>query len=608
MLTEQPRDEKSLDVAPQPIEIVLSEDGIAPVSLFLPPYKDMAEVSVLTDKNFSVKEWALSLEAPLRESMVLERVRLERKISQFGTSQTFWHRLANAAALAGEFETEATYLAAAANIRKDDFVCNRIGENLIARHLVVNAKQHFANLDLSRNLHANLRLASFHMQRREFDEAAVCIKNGLQIDPIDFGARLLDGALKYVTGRFEEAIFSYKIAAQERQNSVALHTNMAWAYVRLGRIRKAFQHLRKAVAIDPLNSNAITLLSDLSFETGASEDAIPSLRYFVRFEQKSAAAWARLARALLEIGEHNEAIAALKRQGSVEDSCEVWNNLGAAYHRRGDESQALKSFSHAMTLSDNLRSEEYLIAARNVANAMIKNVSEELVLRFVDSVVAPSNQQLFAVSKNASGIFTAKMTALVKLQRNAEAVRFGEELLASTDLHEQTKAWIASVLMSLYAINFSDSVRSMQLAREYSAKLQQLGEYDDWSSSQLNNNIAFVYAEYGDLEDAARHLQNISHLIHKEPYPTATLGLLHLKRGHLERANELYSDALRLCLNPRDKARIRQKWNLEMGKALLPSEARKAARFFIKAKDEKDGEPALGVQASKLLRPMHLLS
>ena len=200
------------------------------------------------------------------------------------------------------------------------------------------------------------------------------------------------------------------------------------------------------------------------------------------------------------------------------------------------------------------------------------------------------------------------MTALVKLQRNTDAIRFGEELLANADLHAQTKAWIASVLMSLYAINFSDNDRSIELAREYSVKLVQLGADEDWSSAQLHNNIAFVSAEFGDLEEAARHLQIISHLIHKEPYPTATLGLLHLKKGHLDRANELYSDALRLCLNASDKARIRQKWNLELGKFLLLSDARKASRYFVKARDEKDGEPGLGVQATKLLRPVNLLS
>lgn len=608
MLTEHLKDEKSLEVAPQRIEIVLSEDGIAPVSLFLPPYKDMAEISTLTAQNFSVKEWVPNLEAPMRDFLVRERTRLAKKMEEFGSSRTYWHRLANVAALAGEFQGEADYLAEVANLQADEFVCNRIGENLIARHLGERAEHYFAGLDLSRNLHANLRLASFHILRGELNEAAARLKVGLQIDPIDFGARLLDGALKCVMGRFAEAIASYKIAGQARQNSVALHTNMAVAYVPMGRIRKALQHLRKAVAIDPLNSNAVTLLADLTFKLGNSEEAIPSLRYFVRFEQKNAAVWARLARALLEIGEHNEAIAALKRQGSVEDSTEVWNNLGVAYHLRGDETQALKSFNHAVSVADDINAEGYLLAARNLANAMVKERTGELVLRFVDGVVVPENQELFASNKSASGIFAAKMTALVKLRRNVEAVRYGEELLGGAELHPQTKAWIASVLMSLYAINFSDRDRSMQLANEYSAKLAQLSNDQDWSSTQLHNNIAFVYAEFGDLEDAARHLQNISHLIHKEPYPTATLGLVHLKRGHLERANELYSDALRLCLNANDKARIRQKWNLEMGKALLSSDVRRASRFFIKAKDEKDGEPALGTQAIELLRPINLLS
>jgi len=59
-----------------------------------------------------------------------------------------------------------------------------------------------------------------------------------------------------------------------------------------------------AVAIDPLSVNAVIFLADLSNALGRSEEAIPSLRYFVRYEQKNATVWARLSRALLEIGEY----------------------------------------------------------------------------------------------------------------------------------------------------------------------------------------------------------------------------------------------------------------------------------------------------------------
>lgn len=606
MLTAPPVLRKPLAVAPQPIEIVLSEDGVAPVSVFMPPYRDMAAMSALTRQNFSVKELSLDLEAPLRESMNTELVRLERKKGEFRESPTFWHRLANLAALAGEFDAEASYLSEAAEIRSDDFVSNRIGENLIARHLDARAHQYFAGLNLSQNLHANLRLASFHAQSGEFSVAEEYVCTALRLDPINFGARLLDGALKYVVGRFEEAIVSYKIAAQERQNSVALHTNMAIAYAQLGRVKKSLQHLRKAVAIDPLNSNAVTLLSDLTFESGISEEAIPSLRYFLRFEQKNAAAWARLARALLEIGEQNEAIAALTRQGSVEDSCEVWNNLGVAYHRRGDATNALESFNHAMLVADDVVSEPYLLAASNLAGALMKQRSAETVVRFVDTVVVAANQHEFASSKDGSSVFAAKMTALVRLRRHGEAARYGEGLLANPSVHPQTKAWIASVLMSLYAVSLFASERALQLAREYSAKLSNLGKDDHWSSTQLNNNIAFVYAEHGEIDLAAQHLQRISNRIHIDPYPTATLGLLHLKKGHLDRANALYADAIRLCLDADDKARIRQKWHLEMGKAILVTDVRKAARFLGKARDEKGGETSLSEQAVALLRSVDL--
>ena len=163
MLTDQPKDEKkTLKVAPQQIEIILSEDGIAPVSLFLPPYKDMREMSTLTAQNFSTRERVPNLEGPVLECMARDRMRLERRMTEFGKSRTYWHRLANLAAFAGDFQGEADYLATVAKLQVNDFVSNRIGENLIARHLYQPAERHFAHLDLSTNLHANLRLAAFH--------------------------------------------------------------------------------------------------------------------------------------------------------------------------------------------------------------------------------------------------------------------------------------------------------------------------------------------------------------------------------------------------------------------------------------------------------------
>jgi Tfp pilus assembly protein PilF len=57
---------------------------------------------------------------------------------------------------------------------------------------------------------------------------------------------------------------------------------MAIAYLYAKKNDKALAALRKAVALDPLNENAVSLLADVSHAVGRDEDAVPALRYFRR--------------------------------------------------------------------------------------------------------------------------------------------------------------------------------------------------------------------------------------------------------------------------------------------------------------------------------------
>jgi tetratricopeptide (TPR) repeat protein len=488
-----------------------------------------------------------------------------------------------------------------ANGRPDAFVSNRIGENLIARHKLADAEALFFSLDLSTNLHANLRLAAFHALRSELPQATERVRCALRIDPIDFGARLFDGALKISEGNYDQAIASFKTARDRRFNSAVLHTNLAIAYVQTGLKEKALQSLRRAVAIDPLNLNAVAFLADLAFAEGRSEDSIPSLRYFIRFEQKQSHMWGRLARALLHIGQPNEAIAALKRQGSINSDSSVWNNLGVAYSQKGDVTKAMESYKQAMTIGTSVSDYVYCVSAKNAATLLSKTGKPADVIKFVGRVVEAENVGVFCGDSDLSTIFILQFIAFSKTKEFARATYLGEEMLRREGCVLQLRAWVATWLLAIYSLN-GNLTRAMELAGEFCQPeiLSSLGNTP--TRTQLVNNIAFVHLESGSFDEADRFLQMISGRIHKDPYPTATLGLLHLRRNHLDRAAELYAEALRLSPARDDKARIRQKWNLELGRTLLDSEPKQAARHLLRARDEEDGERGLASAAAEILR------
>jgi hypothetical protein len=97
-------------------------------------------------------------------------------------------------------------------------------------------------------------------------------------------------------------------------------------------------------------------------------------------------------------------------------------------------------------------------------------------------------------------------------------------------------------------------------------------------------------------------LTKIASSIHKEAYPTATLGLIHMRRGHLDKAVALYEDAVRLADKRFDKMRIRQKLNLELGLALSKENPPRARVHLERAADAREGEEGLAETASSALK------
>lgn len=603
-INEQTGEVRALVVEPSPVEVVVNEDGVSPLTFVMPPYEDLAEIEALKGRNFSLKHSSLIAQASLIEMFREERARLVQKRHKFERSSTFLNRLANLSAIAGELDEEAGYLSEALELGADQFLSNRVVENLLARELTHEAEVRLLQRDLRSDLYGNLRLASLAAVRGEIESALKYVNVSLEIDPLNYGARLFEGALRLWRGEYEKAVSSFRIASERRPNSAALHTNLAVAYVRLNQTEKALQSLKMAASIDPLSVNAVSFLADVAHALRRDEDAVPSLRYLVQFEQANAGIWARLGRGLLEIGEVGEAIAAIKRQASLEEDSKVWNNLGVAYYRKSDSHRAAACFKHAMEIGSrsSTRDDGYAIAAVNLAIVFAESKSPKEVLSFVDRLFGELDVEQLLHRAELTGIFQVKLRALVKSHQTLEAISFAEEVLARSPARSELKISMAIDLLTMHALQGGESSRALEIAEQFSDYALHSHFENRETRTKLLNNIAFVFAEFGRLDKAQLHLQAISPEIHRSPYPTATAGLLHLRKGDLDGAERLYAEAASLASRPIDRSRIRQKWNLEVGKTLLHKDSRKASRFLTRAASEREGEDSLAKQASELLR------
>jgi tetratricopeptide (TPR) repeat protein len=458
----------------------------------------------------------------------------------------------------------------------------------------------FEQANLGSNIHANLRLASFYVAREDFAAAVARVEQALKIDATDYSARLFYGTLKIFLGDYHLAIVSLRIATEERPNSAAAFTNMAVAYLRLQKPDRALVCLKRAVALDPLSSTAVALLADVANTLDVSEDAVPALRYFVRFEQQSAAIWARLGRALIHMQEYGEAIAALKRESSVTDAPDLWNNMGVAHFLRGDKKKAGEAFVHAMRISGDPKTYAFCLAAKNAAAVLMQSGEPEGALKLVDIALREDNRYLILHRDDLAQLILIKLDALTRLKEVDSANEFAEHLLGMEEASLQLKGWVASGLLTQYALRDDRKQQAVLLAEEW------LGLVDSLPTRkqrvQVLNNVAFSFIEGGLLQQGEAALSKISFAIHREPYPTATLGLLHLRRGRIERARDLYSEAVMLCSTSDDRARIRQKWNLEEAALLLEDEPRRALKLLEKVWRDDEGEPLLRERAGRFLK------
>ncbi|MBR8064354.1 tetratricopeptide repeat protein [Burkholderia ambifaria] len=593
-----PNDKGGLIVEPAHINVIFTEGSGSVLSVLMPPIEDIAEIDRLKVAQFSIDEVMIRNSAISGSAFSVELSEQLKKQSLHAYSPVFNNRLANLAQLAGDRDLEERFLKKAVELSGESYFFDRLGENLILQERFADAEKLFSERNLEKDLHANLRLAFFHVKRSDFSAASKILNRAVEIDPLDYSSRLFQGSLSLVAGDPLSAIRVFRIAEEVRPNSSVLHANFSIAYASLGNYDRALGFAKRAVALDPLNKNALGLLADLSFRQKCNDDAIPALRYFLGFEQKQPQIWAQLARALLEIGSFDEAISALRRQGSLVDSPEIWNNLGVAYHRKGraTSQKALEAFAYAASNKWNVHERVSVVALRNFCAMLVTQGEHERVISATNSVVKNSELTRLALQDiEVSDLFAFRILSLSHIGHREQAVELAEALLDVPNGNSSLKAWVAAWAIAFYALR--EDPRASVLSERFVGLFWEPEVKKAGRADMLVNNIAFAYAELGDLARADEYLRLVSNRIHKDPYPTATLGLLHLRRGHEDRGTHLYEEAIHLALGASDKARIRQKMHLELAQFKYRDNLSAARRHLEKAIAITGGAPELTERA-----------
>jgi tetratricopeptide (TPR) repeat protein len=430
------------------------------------------------------------------------------------------------------------------------------------------------------------------------------VKRAADIDPVDFGVRLFEGGLHLAAGAYEMAIHCFRLAAAERPTSSVVAQNLAVAYLRLGATEKSFLELKKAVSLNPINEAALFLLADLAHSKKRDADVIPHLRYYLQFEQGSGPGWARLARACIEVKDLESALTALRQQASISDTSRVWNNIGVVRSLQNDGKRAAEAFKYAMGRASSSDDRDARLAARNFAQLLMSVGLFDELERYVGRLISADTSGVYRRDEVLSDVYVFYFFALRMRRKSREIEELAESVLAQRDSAPQLAAWVLGSMVGYYALYDRGSDKAVSLIAKRISTIEPQLKVTGSLRTMLFNNVAFAYAEAGRISEAEYYLVKIQGALHREPYPTATLGLIDFKKGNVDRGLRRYREAVSLARTQLDKARIRQKLELEFGRFLISVSESRARRHLQRAATFRGGDEATAEQANHELKTL----
>lgn len=608
MLTETlPTKPTEIVVPHQPLNVILADDPLNPLTLVLRPDSDLRAINELPKRRLSVRKLADQMEVEFRDVFRHELEQLRGKLDRFQGSTALIGKLASLAREAGEHESERAFLQEAAAVSGDAYFENRLADSMLRAGETARARVLLEALRGKDDLPGLLKLAAILVRGAELSRARTLVDRAIDLDPSDFGARLFDGGLCLAEGNFRGAIHSLRIASEERPTSSVVFANIGIAYLQLGEIDKACAALRRAVLLDPLNSTALFLWSDAAFHSGRDGDVIEPLRLYLQHEEAEAAAWSRLARACMRTANLDEALKALRHEASIRDSSAVWNNLGVVRSLRNETVRALECFKRAVEKAESPDDWSAHLAARNIGQALLSRGLLDEALQFTTRLIEADVDGTFLCNDTLSDIYAFNLHALRVRERHEDLRTLSIRVLERPDAARPLREWVFSSLVAQLAMFERDYLAAEQVIDRWGAEIEASISPASPRYSMLFNNLAVAYTEVGRIEDAERSIARISRHLHAETYPTATLGLIAIKKGDIERGMRLYREAIALARAPDDKARIRQKLALELGRHWATRNPARARRHFRRATLIKHGERVLSDQAVDELQSLSLL-
>ena len=437
------------------------------------------------------------------------------------------------------------------------------------------AKDIFLELSNKGQVYSILRLVQLEFEANNLGNAVTLVNRALDEDFLDWRVQLLAGTLHLVKNELYEAIRSYRLALEGKNNSSSIYLKLGLCYYLLNLPKQTLSNLRKSILLNNSNTDSLNLYADTCLENNLKlNQACKYLEYELGEHPDNRVILDKLGEIYFNTNQISKGVNLLSQTTKKYDDTKAWNNLGAILSKRssklsipnyfkaieksggldkvyGENSAELAVVNLCSSLWD---TKEYT-EARNIALTYIKNCPDERYL----------------TKEPVYKIFSIYFHSLEAENKPDDAANVAIEILKKDYIHLNLILEFGTFLTTYFSLSGYQS--GLENANKYAKYVyDRLNENHDALYDYYNliiNNYAFVSVELGNYKLARSLLDKINYNLDHKSVARATHALYEMKIGNFEKAQKLYNSSITNTTDQTRKEAIKLKYTLEVSKYLI---------------------------------------
>jgi Tfp pilus assembly protein PilF len=376
------------------------------------------------------------------------------------------------------------------------------------------------------------------------------------------------GEIHLLDDEYESAISEYVKATVYDSNSAYIRVKIAAAYMQMGNTEFALYNVKKALELDPVNTDALILYSEILLLNEDLQKAVSTCSLILENEPDNRQAIQCKASALIGLKDYKDALKVLKDYLETDPYDEqVMYGVALIYNLMSKTSDAEKYYLSALSLNpnhlpsvidlmdlylQNYKINDYVKKMEELADITnLKMVRDKMVRTYtalgIQNRSAPKKstyyynkaiEQLDILSIEYPGNSSIRIQKALLLEENGEADK------AIQSLEEATATLPKDERLMIYLATIYQKAGKTEMALSTMEKILELNP----DNPDALNYIAYSYAETNkDLQKAKTLVLRALKIVPDDPYVTDSLGWIYHKIGDNRNAATTLEKALSLA-------------------------------------------------------------